>query len=104
MKIQYAIAILTLSIAASPADAAQQAASFEQLQVLVDLGDTVTVTDSAGNSSKGRILEVSPSMLRMTVDGMAKSWAQADVLEIKQRRADSLGNGALIGTIVFGVL
>jgi hypothetical protein len=36
---------------------AQQATSFEQLQVLVNPGDNVYVTDLLGKSNKGRIIE-----------------------------------------------
>ena len=85
---------------------AQQAASFEQLLLLVTAGDTVSVTESTGQISKGKIAELSRSSLRLVVDGIARDMAEMAVSEIKQRRADSLGNGARNGAIAgaaFGV-
>jgi hypothetical protein len=75
----------------------QQVSSFEQLQVLVKPGDNVYVTDSAGTTAKGRILNLSRSSLELMVDGQRRSWLQNDVREIRQWRGDSLRNGALIG-------
>jgi hypothetical protein len=76
---------------------AQQASSFEQLQVLVKPGDNVYITDFAGNTTKGKILELTASSLGLTVDGVQRNWLQNDVREIKQWRGDSLLNGAVIG-------
>lgn len=55
---------------------AQQAASFEQLQLLVKSGDTVSVTESTGRMSKGKIAELSRSTLRLLVDGMARDMVE----------------------------
>jgi hypothetical protein len=76
---------------------AQQASSFEQLQVLVKPGDNVYVTDFAGKTLKGRIAALSPSSLGLIVDGVRRDWLQNDVREIRQWRGDSLVNGAIIG-------
>jgi hypothetical protein len=86
---------------------AQQATSFEQLQLLVKAGDTVSVTAFSGQVIKGKVAELSPSSIRLVSNRVAHDLAEADVSEIKQRRADSLGNGARNGAItgaVFGVL
>jgi hypothetical protein len=90
--------ILVLSLGVRPA-AAQVASSFEQLQVLVEANDKVLVRDFSGNQTRGRISVVSPSLLRLVVDGTPREFSPADVLEIRQRRGDSLGNGAIIGLI-----
>jgi len=85
----------------------QQATSFEQLQLLVKPGDTVTVTDSSSQISKGRIAELTNSSLRLVVGGVVRDIAATDVSEVKQRRSDSLGNGARNGAIAgaaFGTL
>lgn len=80
--------------------AAQVASSFEQLQVLVQPNDKVRVRDVSGNQAQGRIGVVSQSSLRLIVDGAeTREFSPADVLEIRQRRGDSLGNGAIIGLI-----
>ena len=78
---------------------AQVATSFEQLMVLVEPDDTVTLRDFNGNQTRGRIALVTPSSLRLVVDGAARDLTPADVLEIRQRRGDSLANGAIIGAV-----
>jgi hypothetical protein len=80
--------------------AAQQASSFEQLQVLVKIGDTVSLTDSSGQISKGRIAALTPSSLRFQTNGIFRDFAQSDIMEIRQRKGDSLKNGAKIGALV----
>jgi hypothetical protein len=77
--------------------AAQQAHSFEQLQVLVKPGDNIYVTDSAGNTSKGRISELTRDSLGLMVKGTRRDLSESDIFEIKKWRHDSLKNGALIG-------
>src|SRR5262245_33372220 len=74
--------------------AAQQASSFDVLQVLVKPGDNVYVTDLAGQTTKGRIADLSSSSLGLIVKGVRTDWKQADVLQIRQWRSDSLKNGA----------
>jgi hypothetical protein len=90
--------ILFCSVGLRPA-AAQVASSFEQLQVLVEPNEKVRVRDFSGNQTEGRIGVVSPSSLRLIVDGAAREFSPTDILEIRQRRGDSLGNGAIIGLI-----
>lgn len=82
--------------------AAQQASSFEQLQLLVKPGDTVVVIDMEGRSTKGKIENLSRESLRLKSGGAISEFGQRDAVEIKQRRADSLANGALIGVAVGG--
>jgi hypothetical protein len=84
--------------------AQQQAVSFEQLQVLVKPGDTVYVTDTAGTTTRGRIMGLSDSSLNLSANGKTRDFVQSDVFEIRQWRHDSLKNGALIGTGVGLVL
>jgi hypothetical protein len=76
------------------------AASFEQLQVLVSPGNTVTVTDVAGSQVPGRIDSLTPSVLSLDMNGARRDFNEADVTTIRQRRGDSLANGAWWG---FGV-
>ena len=77
--------------------AAQQAHSFEQLQVLVKPGDNIYLTDSAGKTDKGRISDLTRDSLGLTVNGIRRDLSESDVFEIKRWRNDSLKNGALIG-------
>ncbi len=94
-------ALLLASLLAGREASAQVAKSFEQLEVLVKPNDEVSVTDFSGQVTQGRIGAVSASSLRLNIKGAApKDFAQTDIVEIRQRRADSLANGAKIGAIV----
>jgi hypothetical protein len=76
------------------------AGSFEQLQVLVKPGDTLIVTDTEGREITGKIAGLSPSSLTLLAGGARREWAENDVTTIRQRRADSLGNGAIYGLAI----
>jgi len=77
---------------------AQEARSFEQLQILVKPGDRIFVTDATGNVTVGRVAGLSKTSLSLTTKTSTKDWTESDVFKIKQWRHDSLKNGALIGT------
>ena len=103
MKSPIATTVMVLVFAASAAAQDNEvgvAASFEQLQVLVTPGNTVTVTDPAGSVTSGRIDSLSSSALSLLVDGTRRTFSDIDVSTIRQRRGDSLANGAWWG---FGV-
>jgi hypothetical protein len=116
MTIRHAIqhSILTMLIVASwaTASAAQTsddtrrglAESFEQLQVLVRPGDLVTVTTTTGYRVSGRINSVSPWVLALTANGIRRDYAVADVNTVRQRRSDSLANGAKWGASIGAAL
>lgn len=89
--------VLCCAISGAEEAAAQQATSFEQLQVLVKPGDTVEVIDSEGKSTKGKVRDLTREFLRMESKTGIREFGQRDAVEIKQRRADSLANGALNG-------
>lgn len=100
------MAFLWLIFATFPQSTAAQgiAGSFEQLQLLVRPGDKVTVTDTSGRESSGRISELSTSGLTVLVNGARQEFTEREVTTIRQRRQDSLANGALWGLAVGGVL
>ena len=105
------IAIIVLALAGWPAAAYAQAdagsgvaASFEQLQVLVKHGNTVTVTDAAGAQVSGRIESLTPSVLSLDLSGSRSDFNEADVTTIRQRRGDPLANGAWWGFGIFAGL
>jgi hypothetical protein len=76
----------------------QVAKSFEQLEVLVTPEDKVSITDLSGRTLRGTIVSLSSSSLRLNIQGAApRDLAPDEVLEIKSRRPDFLGNGAMIG-------
>ena len=106
MKSLLAVFAVTLAflVFASSELSAQQANSFEQLQVLVKPGETVTVTDVNGTQSRGIVAELSRTTLRLGAAGVSRELTEADVLQIRQRRGDSLANGATVGAVAGGVL
>jgi hypothetical protein len=81
---------------------AQQVSSFEQLQLLVKPGDKIEVFGTDGLSKKGRIESLTPTTLRLSIKGGIRDYAQKDALLIKQKRSDSLANGAIIGGVAGG--
>ena len=91
-------AVLVWLAAGTPiAEAQELAGSFDQLRVLVKRGDTVTLTDAAGHEVTGSVLDLSPTALAIMVAGTRQEFPAADVSTIKQRRQDSLENGAKWG-------
>jgi hypothetical protein len=97
-----AAVVFTFTIWNLPIASAQQASSFEQLQLLVKPGDKIEVTGTNGIKSKGRLESLTPATLRLTSKNGSQEFAQREAFEIKQKRSDSLGNGALIGGLVGG--
>jgi hypothetical protein len=61
------LCILLFAGTATAADAQEIAGSFDQLRVLVKPGDTVTLTDSTGNETRGKILTLSSTSLALSV-------------------------------------
>lgn len=93
-------AALLVAVLVSTVEAQELAGSFDQLRVLVRKGDTVTVTDADDRQVKGSLLELSPASLALMVDGTPRTFLEADVAAIRQRRPDSLANGAKWGFAV----
>jgi hypothetical protein len=101
-----AFCLLALA-AASRAEGQHVAKSFEQLGVLVERGDTVTITDAAGSRVRGTIADLSASRVTLLVDGRTRTWEPSDVDVIHQRRHGSLATGAKWGVAcgtVLGIL
>ena len=89
--------LLTVLAAAPTAEAQTMAGSFEQLQVLVKPGDTISVTDNTGREFKGQIASLSSSSLALLVEGGRRDLTEVEITTIRQDRQDSLGNGAKWG-------
>jgi hypothetical protein len=89
-------------LAATSAQAQELAGTFEQVRVLVKAGDTLTVTDTAGQPVRGKLVNLSSSSLRLNVSGTTREFQKVDVNTITKRGSDSLKNGALIGVIIGG--
>ena len=79
------------------AQAAPPVDSFSELQLIVKLGDSITITDATGRSAKGSLVALSASTLVMLEDGRRRELREHEVSAISQRRPDSLRNGAWWG-------
>ena len=88
---------LLLCAGATRVEAQGVASSFHQLSVLVKPGDKITVVDVAGREAEGRIGTLSRDTLTLVTEAGPRQLGEADVAKIRQRRSDSLQNGAIIG-------
>ena len=70
--------------------------SFEQLQVRVNIGDTVYVNEASGQETKGRIVLLSSASLTLTVNGNRREFLERAVTRVERSRR-SLRRGLLIG-------
>jgi hypothetical protein len=93
------IALFLMTSVSPQARAQGVAGSFEQLRLLVQTGDTVTVRESSGAQTTGRIDMLSSSALTLVVSGTPREFRETDVNVILQRRGDPLSNGAKWGFI-----
>ena len=99
LRFRAVLALLITVIALNPTIHAQgQAASFDQLSVLVRPGDKVTVTPTTGAPFSGRIASLSGSRLTLRVGKELRELQELDVATVRHRRPDSLKNGALGGS------
>ena len=90
-------ALTVMSAAPARAQGTPAVDSFTQLQVIVKLGDTITVTDATGRQAEGSILALSASTLVLLAEGRRRELREHEVAAISQRRPDSLKNGAVWG-------
>ena len=89
--------LLTVLATAPAAEAQNLAGSFEQLQVLVKPGDTISVTDTTGRELKGQITSLSSSSLDLRVQGASRALSENEITTIRQDRQDSVADGAKWG-------
>jgi hypothetical protein len=75
------------------------ASSFDQLGVLVNPGDKISVVDVTGGEVHGRIAKLSRDTLTLATGAGPRQFGEVDVATIRQRRDDSLVNGAIIGAV-----
>lgn len=90
-------AILVCLCAATPFSALAQSASSDELESVLEPGDTVWITDVAGDERKTRIVGVSAGVVTASADGAIRRLRSADIMRVRARKSDSLLNGALIG-------
>lgn len=91
---------LVFAAIATAAQAQQAADSFDQLRGLVDVGDTVTVSDTLGQRITGAIAAVSSSALELQVGNTRRNFSEADVRSISQRRHGDVARGTRRGFFI----
>jgi hypothetical protein len=70
------------------------------LHFLVAPGDRVTVVDTAGTQTKGRISELDGSTLSIESGDGERRFRVDDVVVIRQRKQDSVRNGVISGAAI----
>src|SRR5215203_3116834 len=79
------------------------ATDLNQVQVLVKLGESLTVIDNTGHRARGRLTQLDASALELEFPNKdRRQFTAATIATIEKRRGDSLKNGALIGLIIGG--
>ena len=82
---------------AGAAAAQEPVPSFDELRSRIAVGETVYVVEASSDHVKGRVATLSDVSLTLTVDGIPRQFAPAEVNRIERRRRDSVKNGVLIG-------
>lgn len=93
---------LLIVTGAVPVAAQDVASSFEQIGARVAPGDRIAVFDVTGTRTEGRIGSLVNDKLTLLTSAGPRELSEADVTQIRQRRRDSLKNGALIGAASAG--
>src|SRR5262245_48742292 len=73
------------------------ARSFANLQPRMGRGDKLWLRDQANREIPGRLVSVSPFTLVLDLESGPRTFAEAEVRLIRQRRSDPLWNGIAIG-------
>ena len=94
-----AVFLLVLCLGATRVAAQGVASTFDQLGVLIKPGDKITVVDVTGTEADGRLEKLSRDRLTLVTPAGPRDLGEADVALIRQRRGDSLTNGAIIGAV-----
>lgn len=84
---------------ASPTLAQQPATTFRDLQRLIQTGQRLVVTDTSGVMVRGRLEEVTESLIGLQTSDGRREFSPAQVSEIR-RQADSVLNGTLWGALI----
>jgi hypothetical protein len=92
-----AVLLVFVCAGGTPLRAQEIASSFDQLVVLVKPGDQIAVFDVDGRETTGRIGTLSRDGLILVTRAGSRRFDAVEVAAIRQRRDDSLRNGAMIG-------
>ena len=91
------IAMPSLSVAEQQPD--KPVAAFQELPLLVNLGDRVTVTDDTGRELQGALVDLTPYALSILADGTRYDLGASGITTIRRRHLDPVSNGVLLGLL-----
>jgi hypothetical protein len=91
---------LIFAVTADVALAQQAVSSFEELRALVKLRDAVTVSDVSGEKITGPVTALSSSSLELQIRDARRSFREADVRTISQRRHGNQARSAKRGFFI----
>lgn len=94
-RVSASLVLVLMTSAAAEAEQVQVAESFDQLRVVVNRDANIWVTLTTGQEIEGRVADLSTSSL--TLERMPRALLENEVAAIRQRRADSVKNGAWWG-------
>src|SRR5678816_2743047 len=102
---RYCGAVLTILFslvlfAPAPANAQQPASNLKNLQSSLKPGDTVRVREADGNNAKGKVISVTDSVLKVSINGVSREFREPQIREIKLKYSDPIGNGVIWGVII----
>jgi hypothetical protein len=83
----------------APAFASAQAPArnLDELRLKIKAGDTIYLTDPSGHERSGRVVDLTPTLLTASFDGVSREFQESSILKIRKRQPDPLWTGALIG-------
>jgi len=100
---RFAVLCVVLALVSAGVWAQEPATSFDQLNLLLEKGDKITLVDPSGNKIAGRISRLAPDGLDLNVSGKAQTFSENNIRQITREKPDSPLNGFLIGAgIGFG--
>lgn len=94
------IAMAVLVLCPVSGNAQAPARSADQLKLVVDEGQRITVTDRSGRETSGRLVRLAEDGVSLQVQNETLDWDLADIQRIEKREADPLTNGVLIGAVI----
>jgi hypothetical protein len=100
LRLGFSIFCALLAMGSAGVLAQEPAASLDQLKLLLEKGDKMTLVDSSGKSTTGRIERMAADAIDVRVEGTIRTFAEKDIRQIDRTKPDSPWNGILIGAAV----
>jgi hypothetical protein len=97
------LTVVAIIMATAIPGRAQVLATFRELPLRLDLGDTVTVLDLRGTRVRGRVLSLTPDQIVVGDSAPGVAFTSDRVRQV-ERCCDSIKNGTLIGALTLGAI